>query len=49
MYPPYGGGFWARIFGIRSEDRGGVVGGGGGGGGGEEKYSFTILLENKNI
>ena len=36
----------ARIFGIRSEDRVGVVGGGGGGG--EEKYSFTVLEGQKN-
>ena len=39
----------ARVFGVRSEDRGGGVGGGGGWGeGGEEKYSFTVLLGQRN-
>ena len=39
----------ARVFGVRSEDRGGVGGGGAGWGeGGEEKYSFTVLEGQKN-
>ena len=39
----------ARIFGVRSEDRGGVGGDGGGGVRvGEEKYSFTVLLRRRS-